>query len=97
MYMLDKLAISIDANNLGLPRIAANDATWGNIISAVFVFSGGFAVLFIVIGGLRYAASAGDQGLITKAKDTILYAVIGLVVSILAFTGVQFVLGRVFN
>jgi hypothetical protein len=43
---------------------------------------------------VRYAASAGDQGLITKAKDTILYAVIGLVVSMLAFAGVQWVLGR---
>lgn len=87
-------AISIDANTLGLPRIAANDATWGNIIGSVFIFTGAFATLFIVIGGLRYAASAGDQGLITKAKDTILYAIIGLAVSILAFAIVQFLLGR---
>ena len=94
MDMLNKIAISIDANSLGLPKVTANDATWGNIISAVFVFTGGFAVLFIVVGAMRYAASAGDQGLITKAKDTILYAVIGLIVSMLAFTGVQFVLGR---
>jgi hypothetical protein len=86
--------ISIDANSLGLPKVAANDATWGNIIGAVFVFTGAWATLFIVIGAVRYAASAGDQGLITKAKDTILYAIIGLVVSELAFTIVQFVLGR---
>lgn len=87
-------AISIDANTLGLPKVAANDATWGNIVSGVFVFTGAWATLFLVIGAIRYAASAGDQGLITKAKDTILYAIIGLVVSILAFTGVQFILGR---
>jgi len=95
MSMLQLLAaISIDANSLGLPKVTANDATLGNIIGGVFVFTGAWAVLFIVIGAMRYAASAGDQGLITKAKDTILYAVIGLVVSILSFTGVQFVLGR---
>jgi hypothetical protein len=87
-------ALSIDANTLGLPKIAANDATWGNIISAVFAFVGGWAALFIVIGAMRYAASNGDQGLITKAKDTILYAVIGLIASVLSFVGVQFILGR---
>jgi hypothetical protein len=87
-------AISIDANTLGLPKIAANDATWAKLVGAVFIFSGAWATLFIVIGAVRYAASAGDQGLITKAKDTILYAVIGLVISLLAFTIVQFTLGR---
>lgn len=87
-------AVSIDANTLGLPKIAADDATWGNIIGSVFIFTGAWATLFIVIGALRYAASAGDQGLITKAKDTILYAVIGLGISVLAFTIVQFLLGR---
>ena len=95
MGMLHVLAaISVNADTLGLPRVTADDATWGNIVGGVFIFSGAWALLFIVIGAVRYAASAGDQGLITKAKDTILYAVIGLIVSILAFTGVQFVLGR---
>lgn len=95
MSMTEKIvALSIDANSLGLPKVQANDATWGNIVGAFFIFTGAWAVLFIVIGAIRYAGSAGDQGLITKAKDTILYAVVGLVVSMLAFTGVQFVLGR---
>lgn len=87
-------AVSVDANSLGLPKVAADATTWGNIISAVFIFIGAWATLFIIIGAVRYAASSGDQGLITKAKDTILYAVIGLVASMLAFTVVQFVLGR---
>lgn len=89
-----KYFAQLDATSLGLPRVAANDATFGNIVSAVFVFTGAWALLFIVIGAVRYAASAGDQGLISKAKDTILYAIIGLAVSVLAFTIVQFVLGR---
>ena len=93
--MLDVIAaVSVDANTLGLPKISANDATWANIIGGVFIFIGAWATLFLIVGAVRYAAAAGDQGLITKAKDTILYAVIGLVVSILAFTIVQFVLGR---
>jgi len=95
MSMIEKLfALSIDANTLGLPRVQANDSTWASIVGGFFIFTGAWALLYIVIGAVRYAGSAGDQGLITKAKDTILYAVIGLVVSMLAFTGVQFVLGR---
>ncbi len=96
MSMLHLLAaISVNADTLGLPRVAADDNTWGSIIGGVFIFTGAWATLFLVIGGVRYAASAGDQGLITKAKDTILYAIIGLIVSVLAFTIVQFVLGRI--
>lgn len=95
MNILNKLAaISIDANSLGLPKVSADNQTWGNIIGGVFVFTGAWATLFIVIGAFRYVASNGDQGLITKAKDTILYAVIGLIVSLLSFVAVQFVLGR---
>jgi uncharacterized membrane protein YjfL (UPF0719 family) len=47
----------------------------------------------IIIGGFMYVLSAGDQAKVTKAKDTVLYAVIGLVVTLLAFSIVKFVLG----
>ena len=46
----------------------------------------------IVIGGINYALSQGDPGKVKKAKDTILYGVIGLVVALLAFAIVTFVL-----
>jgi hypothetical protein len=46
----------------------------------------------IILGALRYVISAGDASKITQAKNTILYAVIGLVVALLAFAIVNFVL-----
>lgn len=54
----------------------------------------GIAVLFIVLGGLRYVASQGDPQKIEGAKNTILFAVIGLIVMLSAYTIVSFVGGR---
>ena len=64
----------------------------GNII--VFI-TGAISVLMIIIGGLRYTTSGGDQGGISSAKNTILYAVIGLIVSVMAYAIVNFVLKNV--
>ncbi|MBR3131974.1 hypothetical protein IKG33_00970 [Candidatus Saccharibacteria bacterium] len=56
-----------------------------NILSAVIAVSGLVAVVFIVIGGINYMTSTGDPGKTKKAKDTILYALIGLIICALAF------------
>lgn len=53
------------------------------------------AVIMIIIGGLKYITSGGDSGNIQSAKNTILYAIIGLVVVALAQFIVRFVLSRV--
>jgi hypothetical protein len=55
----------------------------------------GLAVLFVVIGGLRFVLSEGDPQSTTKARNTMIYAVVGLVVSVMAEIIVTFVLGRV--
>lgn len=52
---------------------------------------GAIAVIMLIIGGIRYVLSAGDQGAVTTAKNTILYAVIGIVVAFVAFAAVTFV------
>lgn len=55
---------------------------------------GAVSVIVIIVGGLMYALSAGDAGAVTKAKNTILYAVVGLVVAFLAYAIVNWVLSR---
>lgn len=52
------------------------------------------SVIVIVVGGLRYVLSGGDPKNTAAAKDTILYAAIGLVVSLLAYAIVNFVLAQ---
>lgn len=65
-----------------------------NIINILLFVIGLIAVLMIIIGGIRYVVSGGDQSAITGAKNTILYAVVGLVVAMLAFAIVNFVVSK---
>jgi hypothetical protein len=55
---------------------------------------GAVAVIVIIVGGIRYATSGGDQTAVTGAKNTIMYAVIGLVVAFLAYAIVKFITGQ---
>lgn len=64
-------------------------------VLAVFSVIGIVAVGVIIFGGVRYAISQGDPGKVKKAKDTIMYALIGLLVVLLAFAIVNFVLGGI--
>ena len=62
------------------------------IINMVIFLVGLIAVVMVIIGGIQYSTSQGDSAKVKKAKDTIMYGIIGLVVAILAFAIVNFVL-----
>lgn len=63
------------------------------IINLFSIVVGAVSVIMIIIGGFRYITSGGDSGNVTSAKNTILYAIVGLVIVIFAQTIVRFVLG----
>jgi len=63
-----------------------------NILSLVV---GIVSVIMIIFGGFRYITSGGESGSVTTAKNTILYAIVGLVIVALAQLIVRFVLGKV--
>lgn len=67
-------------------------ASIGNITNIMIYAIGIISVIMIIIGGFRYVLSGGDSKNTTAAKDTILYAVIGLVVALLAYSIANFVL-----
>lgn len=97
LFFTFKLAASaqVPAGDLGLPKVAADDATLHIIFNIIFVFMGGWATLYLIVGAFRFITSNGNQASIKQARETILYAAIGLAISVLAFTIVQFVLGKV--
>jgi cytochrome bd-type quinol oxidase subunit 2 len=74
--------------NVGTGQLAH---IFANIANFLTILIGALSVIMIIIGGLRYVISNGDQKNVTAAKDTILYAVIGVIVAIVAFAIVQFV------
>jgi hypothetical protein len=65
-----------------------------SIVNIFSVIVGIVAVIMIIIGGFKYITSGGDSGNVTGAKNTILYAIIGLIVVALAQFIVKFVLSK---
>lgn len=65
-----------------------------NIISAIV---GVIAVIMIVVGGFKYITSGGDSNKVSSAKNTIIYAIIGLIIVALAQVIVRFVLSQTSN
>ena len=66
-----------------------------DVVNIMFFIVGVMAVIMIIWGGIRYVLSAGNSAALTSAKNTIMYAVIGLIVAILAYTIVNFVINTV--
>ncbi len=67
------------------------------IINVVVGVVGFIAVAMIVMGGISFATSQGDTSKVAKARNTVLYGVVGLVVALLAFAIVNFVLTSIFK
>ena len=65
-----------------------------NITNTMLLVIGIVAVIMLIVGGFRYVLSNGNEKAISGAKDTILYAIIGIVVALLSYAIVNFVLGR---
>lgn len=89
-HHLHQLAIAAPDN---VPKVHINDTTIGNVVGGVLMLAAVVCVVFIIIGAISYILSIGDAAKIKKAKDSIMYAVVGLVVVGLAFFIVQFVIG----
>jgi hypothetical protein len=94
---------NLDASSLGSGDASCvDDPAAGEKVDTIIklvinIFSlvvGVVSVIMIIIGGLKYITSGGDSGNITGAKNTILYAIIGLVVVALAQVVVKFVLAK---
>lgn len=65
------------------------------IIQTVTLLTGAISIIMIMVGGFRYIVSGGDASATKAAKDTILYAVIGLAIAIFAQTIITFVLSNI--
>ena len=65
----------------------------GQVTNMLLFVIGAISVIVIIVGAIRYVTSGGEQAAVTGAKNTILYAVIGLIVAFMAYAIVNFVTG----
>jgi hypothetical protein len=92
--ILFTLADSMSKVKADLPHADTSSAQISNILSVVFGVLGAIALLMIVISGLRYITSAGDPQKASKAKDGIIYALVGLMLALFAQGIVVFIVNR---
>jgi len=81
---------STPANGINLTNLAVD------IINILSIVVGIVAVFMIIIAGVRFITSNGDSNNVASARNTIIYAIVGLIVVALAQVIVQFVVGRLF-
>jgi len=97
MGILELIAATekIDPGSIGInnPAKDANSALAG-ILTTTYAWAGIVCILIIVIAGYYYTTSSGDSAGVTRAKNAIIGAVVGLIVIMMAFVITQFVLGR---
>lgn len=80
----------------GMPAdLVGENGIFTRISNTALLIIGLVSVIMLLYGGLRYVTSGGDNKKVTDAKNTVLYAIIGLIISILAYAIVNFVLNAV--
>lgn len=94
MYYLLQFAQKLTpGTDIDIPTLSGDQLLQNGLNLAYFV-AGIIAVIVIIVGGIMYATSSGEAAAVTKAKNLILYSVIGLVVIFAAFAITNFVIGR---
>lgn len=83
------------SDRFDVPKGRFNEGALDTIFSIVFGVLGAVALIMLLLASLKYITSRGDPGEVAKAKNSILYAAIGLVVVASAFSIVSFVVNRV--
>lgn len=81
-------------NSVGGAGAMSTQTVIRTIVNTLLFFIGTLAVIMIIYGGFKYVSSSGEASAVASAKNTILYAVIGIIVAALAYNIVDFVLDR---
>lgn len=84
-----------ESNCVNLPQVTANSQNLEKILQIVFGIIGAVAVIFIILSALKFITAQGDPQALAKARQSIIYAAIGLAVAVSAVAAVTLLLGRV--
>lgn len=84
------------AHGSGAPtKLFGSQSIFTTVVNIMLFVIGAICVIMLIWGGIRYTTSAGNSAAVTSAKNTIMYAIIGLVIAFLAFAIVNWVLGSI--
>lgn len=82
----------------GVPdSVSGSNGIFKTVVNVMLFIIGAISVIMLIYGGIRYTTSGGNANSVTAAKNTIMYAIIGLVVAIFAYAIVNWVVGASMN
>ncbi len=97
MTILDLFAaagqVKVKPSDINIPDVSAISVL-GGVLDGIYFIVGAVAVVIIILAGFSFASAAYDPAKIAKAKNAILYSVVGLIIVIIAFAITQFIIGR---
>ena len=76
-------------------ELVGPDGVFTKISNTLLLVIGIISVIMLIYGGFRYIVSGGDNKKVTDAKNTILYDIIGLIISLLAYAIINFVIAAI--
>ncbi len=82
-------------NNVPSQLFNGEGSIFTTVVNALLFVIGAVSVIMLIYGGIRYTTSAGNAANVTAAKNTIMYAIIGLIIAFLAFAIINWVLGAI--
>ena len=80
---------------VGTTLFGGSSSIFNKVVNILLFIIGAVAVIMLIFGGVRYTLSAGREKEVEAAKNTILYAIIGIVVAFLAYAVVNWVIGAI--
>lgn len=88
----DKIQEGINATTDDPGGSANLNDVFKTVVNVLLYVIGAISVVMLIYGGIRYTISGGDSSRVTAAKNTIMYALIGLVIAFLAYAIINWVL-----
>lgn len=81
----------------GPTNLTGTGGVFTTVVNVLLFIIGAISVIMLIYGGIRYTTSGGNANSVTAAKNTIMYAIIGLIVAIFAYAIVNWVVGASTN
>ena len=91
-YIADATKLDVVGTGINIPILSA-DNVLGSVLNIVYFTAGVIAVIVIILSGYSFMTAVYDPAKVEKARNAILYAVVGLIVIIAAFVITNFVIG----
>lgn len=83
-----------DSTQANIPQVGSNDLV-NNALNITYFLAGAICVIVIIIAGMTYVTGGSNPESIKRAKNMLLYAIIGLIMVLVAFAITWFVIGRI--